>query len=118
MFTRPRALDRKSGMNNQTVLIFGWLLAVAVLVSVPVISNSARSPRPVMGYLDTSPEFRTGTIQLLPAGSNLCPQLAFNNDTGQLRERGLVPCGTSLSADPPLGEKDRLGLVRKGFIGR
>ncbi len=94
------------------------VFAVAFLIMNP--KGPFRTPHPAESEADA--ELYTGTIQLAPTRSNLCRQLAFDNRTGELHDKGSSPCD-QLAAAANGGEPERywrnnIERVREGFIHR
>ena len=94
-------------------LVLGAAILVAIMTNLPSSIIQPSGPRDLFGI-----EERNGSI-VLKAENNRCRQIAFNNDTGQMKETS-KPCYDKPVLDDkgvpvPAATIRRMDSIREGF---
>jgi hypothetical protein len=103
-------------------LTYAFLAGVGVVFLVGVAATfllphgSSFNPRAAWRNAPTEIELRAGTIQLAPNDEDNCRQFSFDNQSGQLQDKGLLPCGGSPTARVDV--RRQFQVIRDGFTKR
>jgi hypothetical protein len=113
---------RRSGdVSRAAVVVLGLALVFAAGLFMLNPKPFGEPPAPLPAAKSEA-EARTGMVQLAPDNDNICRQLAFDNASGKLRDKGSVAC-----ADAPQQSADRpdrwlsnshIDTIREGFKKR
>jgi hypothetical protein len=118
--SRAAQLNRRAGDAVRTALaLFGLALVLAIgLFLLGTRPFNAPPPNARTG----DGEIRIGTIFLAPDDDNFCRQLTFDNTSGQMHDKGSVPCSGAEAGETRDRSERRfnshIDTVREGFRNR
>jgi hypothetical protein len=112
MMRSPTKRSRSNAAKQTAAVCLMIAAAIGLLVLIP--HSSLFTKQAQIPSAETDATRYVGEIRLAPARDGRCRVIAFENRSGELWDKGLMPCDLDPSAQEQAG---RLGSISKSFKG-